>query len=124
MWAEWRKAVYRRDNYTCVLCRTIRRKGLKIEPHHILRKVDRPDLIFNVDNGVTLCHECHMNKVTGNEAMYVSQFQLYVQNKNRELGLGNIQVTSFDSLIRKMARAAKSKIVGAGRPPRKKEAAP
>jgi hypothetical protein len=123
MWADWRRSVYRRDGYTCVLCRVVRRKGLKIEPHHILRKVDRPDLIFDTNNGVTLCHDCHMNKVTGFEQLYVAQFQAYVRNKNQESG-SPVQLTGFDSLIRKMARAARTKTAGAGRPPRKKEAAP
>lgn len=65
---KWRKAVFTRDKHTCVMCR----KKKYVEAHHILRKWDYPELIFNVDNGATLCgphsnpKTCH-GKMTGRE---------------------------------------------------------
>lgn len=53
---NWRRAVYERDNYTCRRCH---RRGVRLEPHHIKRFADYPELRFDVDNGVTLCYECH-----------------------------------------------------------------
>jgi 5-methylcytosine-specific restriction endonuclease McrA len=52
---NWRKAVFKRDDYTCILC------GAKehIEADHIKRFAYYPELRFNVDNGRTLCHSCH-----------------------------------------------------------------
>ena len=53
----WRKAVYERDNYICRGCGY--GKGGILEAHHILTRAKFPHLIFNIDNGVTLCTTCH-----------------------------------------------------------------
>lgn len=53
---EWRSEVYRRDNYTCQECS---KRGASLHAHHILSFADFPDLRFDVDNGMTLCKECH-----------------------------------------------------------------
>ena len=51
----WRKRVVGRDRYKCVLCGSNNR----IQAHHILRWIHNPIERFKVDNGVTLCYECH-----------------------------------------------------------------
>lgn len=56
---EWRRAVYRRDNYTCQKCGI---KGCRKHPlnaHHIKSFADYPELRFEVSNGITLCGDCH-----------------------------------------------------------------
>lgn len=55
---EWRKLVYKRDQYTCVACGATG----KLNAHHIKSWVGHPDLRFDVDNGITLCNECHKKK--------------------------------------------------------------
>ena len=55
-WETWRQAVYSRDDYTCAICRN---KGGRLHPHHIIKKSECPDLIFDCANGITLCSSCH-----------------------------------------------------------------
>ena len=58
----WRKQVFERDNYVCQDCGN---KGrLNLEAHHKKRWIHYPELRFEVDNGLTLCKECH-NKTKG-----------------------------------------------------------
>lgn len=57
----WRRAVYERDNYTCVLCGI---RGSVIEADHIKPFALYPELRFSVDNGRTLCKPCHRNTET------------------------------------------------------------
>lgn len=73
-WANWRQAIFARDNFSCVECGT--RKG-PFDPHHILRKSDRPDLLFDVNNGVTLCRPCH-TLTFGREPEFAERFQAIV----------------------------------------------
>ena len=53
---EWRDAVFDRDNYTCQQCG---KQNCKLEAHHIKEQCNFPELVFDVSNGITLCHECH-----------------------------------------------------------------
>lgn len=53
----WRKSIYMRDYYTCQLCGD-KTSGNK-EAHHLLPKSLYPLLIYDIQNGITLCKECH-----------------------------------------------------------------
>jgi endogenous inhibitor of DNA gyrase (YacG/DUF329 family) len=53
---EWRKAVYARDDYTCQRCK---RRGVYLHAHHKQPWAQFPELRYAVDNGETLCAECH-----------------------------------------------------------------
>lgn len=53
---EWRMAVFKRDNFTCVICGV---KDRTIEADHIQAQSEYPELIYEVSNGRTLCHGCH-----------------------------------------------------------------
>jgi len=53
---EWREAVFIRDDYTCQKCFS---KGKYLHAHHIKQLAFYPELAFDVNNGVTLCKDCH-----------------------------------------------------------------
>lgn len=54
---KWRDAVFERDNYTCGICKNS--KGGNLNAHHIKNFAEFPLLRFDVDNGTTLCQDCH-----------------------------------------------------------------
>lgn len=53
---NWRKAVFKRDEYTCQCCGEV---GGKLRGHHVFSWHDNEHLRYDVDNGITLCDECH-----------------------------------------------------------------
>lgn len=63
---EWRKAVFERDNYTCQLCgaRNGNGKAIVLNADHIEPFAFSPHLRFDLDNGRTLCLDCHRKTPT------------------------------------------------------------
>lgn len=57
----WRTAVFERDNYTCIWCGLKGGNGVKVilNADHIKPFCDYPELRFAIDNGRTLCIDCH-----------------------------------------------------------------
>lgn len=52
---QWREAVFRRDNWICVMCG----KTGRLNADHIKPFSRYPELRLNVSNGRTLCIDCH-----------------------------------------------------------------
>ena len=65
-WKNWRTFVFKRDKFECQFCHIINKE---IHPHHIKKFSEFIDLRFNVNNGITLCIDCH-NKTKWNENNY------------------------------------------------------
>lgn len=54
---EWRFQVFKRDDFTCKECGI---KGIYLEADHIKPFSFYPELRFNLNNGRTLCRDCHL----------------------------------------------------------------
>lgn len=52
---EFRNSVFNRDNNKCVVC-----KSLAQDAHHIIERRLWPDGGYYIENGASLCGECHM----------------------------------------------------------------
>ena len=65
---QWRISVFERDKYTCQICGAKNGKGVgrsvKLEADHIKPFSVYKDLRFSLDNGRTLCVECHRKTPT------------------------------------------------------------
>ncbi len=60
----WREAVFKRDNYTCVWCLRKEEVSGKLNADHIKQFAYYPELRFAIDNGRTLCEDCHRKTET------------------------------------------------------------
>lgn len=52
----WRTSVFKRDDYTCIICK---QKGYNLNAHHVVPFSSDNSLRFDIDNGITMCKECH-----------------------------------------------------------------
>jgi len=65
---KWRSLVFQRDDYTCQFCG---RRGGRIEADHIKPSAHFPKLRYVLENGRTLCKECHKTTDTwGSRTMW------------------------------------------------------
>lgn|SRR3990167_845173 len=64
---QWRQAIYGRDDYRCLDCGE---RGKKIQADHIYPFSLFPRLRFMLENGRTLCKECHKEKTKQDRILY------------------------------------------------------
>lgn len=57
---QWRISVYQRDMFKCKKCGQKQSRTNPLHAHHIKAKKDYPELILEIDNGLTLCKRCHI----------------------------------------------------------------
>ena len=63
---EWRKSIWIRDDYTCQKCgiKGGCGKAVILNAHHIKSYSKYPECRYDMNNGITLCIDCH--KLTDN----------------------------------------------------------
>ena len=83
---NWRKQVYKRDNYTCQCCKMkrISNNQPSLNAHHIENFASNLSKRTDIDNGITLCEICHakFHKIYGKQNNTLSQLQEFIQNFN------------------------------------------
>jgi 5-methylcytosine-specific restriction endonuclease McrA len=80
---EWRTMVFGRDGFACQMCF---RKGGYLNAHHIKPFAKYPELRFEIDNGITLCEECH-NKTKWKEEEFAPMLETLVLNQKNRGGM-------------------------------------
>jgi hypothetical protein len=60
---QWRRLIFKRDNYICQDCGRKKSNIDKLNAHHIKSWVKFPKLRYVVSNGKTLCEKCHRNYI-------------------------------------------------------------
>ena len=78
VYKDWRRKVYNRDKRRWQMpgCNS----RYKLQAHHIKKWSTAAILRYDVDNGITLCRNCH-DSINGLESHYESLFNEIVQNK-------------------------------------------
>lgn len=63
VYKQWRINVFSKDKFTCQKCGLKNHKGLGkslcLEAHHLKSWTKFPHLRYNIQNGITLCKDCH-----------------------------------------------------------------
>lgn len=90
---KWRQNVYKKDYLTCQCCgKTI--KEIELHAHHILNMSQYDDIKYSVNNGITLCRNCHITSVSGSfhniygvQNNTPEQLEEFINNKRKQLGI-------------------------------------
>ena len=82
----WQNSVFDRDDYLCQRCKE--KRISKLVAHHIKNFAQYPELRFVIENGITLCKDCHklFHKIYGkknNTQEQIKEFLIAYLNKNR-----------------------------------------
>lgn len=79
---KWRTKIYIRDNYTCQCCgnRSGKSNPVKLKAHHLNGYHWDKENRWNVDNGITLCEDCHdrFHKIYGRKNNTKEQFERFI----------------------------------------------
>ena len=71
---DWALKVKKRDDYTCIICNI---RGEELNSHHMNSWDAHPDDRFDIENGSTLCKNCHesFHKIYGHGKNTKFQFK-------------------------------------------------
>ena len=81
---SWRKDILKRDNYICQDCNN---SNYKLKAHHIKKVEKYPEIASDINNGITLCENCHYKS-------YGKEEELEEYYKNILSGFKIITITS------------------------------
>jgi 5-methylcytosine-specific restriction endonuclease McrA len=95
---NWRKSVFERDNYTCVGCKE---RGGKLTADHIKQWAYYPELRFDINNGRTLCIDCHRKTHTWGSWDYRKLGKKMVGKINNVLKRGMLDIIREDIFPKK-----------------------
>lgn len=73
----WRQSVLKRDDYQCQMPEC--NKDYNLQVHHIETMKNRPEYIFEISNGITLCKNCHLS-IASKEQDYEQLFKEIINN--------------------------------------------
>ena len=65
---NWRKAVFERDDYTCIDCG---KHGGSLEADHSKTWAEYPNLRYEISNGITRCKTCYTQRHTKHDGKWV-----------------------------------------------------
>lgn len=76
---KWRREVFKRDGYICQCCG---KKGGNLNAHHLNAYHWDKEHRFDIDNGITLCYECHrlFHKIYTFYNNTKQQFEEFIKN--------------------------------------------
>lgn len=77
----WRKSVWLRDSYACKIANPD--CAGRIEAHHILGWAEHPELRYEINNGITLCHAHHPRKRAEEKRLIPTFLELVSVSKKR-----------------------------------------
>lgn len=81
---HFRKNVFKRDDYTCQCCHRKSKKGESVilNVHHIVNYYSHPNDRYDINNGITLCEECHkeFHKKYGNKENNLNQLEEFIKD--------------------------------------------
>lgn len=117
----WREQIFKRDDYICQECK---QKGNYLHPHHIKSFVDYPELKFDIDNGITLCADCHQKKHTScltkewrNKKEYSKYYYQIHKDYFHQYNLKNKEkISNYYKYYQPIYRHRKQKLDTAGNP--------
>lgn len=80
-YSQWRINVFKRDNYTCQCCKN---KGTYLNAHHIENYSSNIEKRLDINNGITLCKDCHkqFHIIYGKYNNNLEQLDNFINNTN------------------------------------------
>jgi len=111
---HWGDKIKKRDNYTCQRCGKENLTGKNCHAHHKKPKDLYPELALDLDNGETLCIDCHTVKhweddEYRNRLVEVHTGHVHSEEQKRKIGEAQIGMKRSLEARKKMSESAKKK---------------